>query len=110
MKVNGSKILAKDISYWLKTKSKEILKRNFSKQDIINEYKPSFKKKFKHEKLHWGSNRSMNNRYNFLTKILNFTGVKNWIDLGSGDRSFQEIISKNIKMLNVMVLNCLRTL
>ena len=97
MKVNGSKILAKDISYWLKTKSKEILKRNFSAQDIINEYKPSFEKKFKHEKLHWGSNRSMNNRYNFLTKILNFKGVKNWIDLGSGDGSFQEIITKKYK-------------
>ena len=52
----------------------------------------------------------MNNRYNFLTKILNFKGVKNWIDLGSGDGSFQEIITKKYKMLNVMVLNCLRTL
>ena len=52
----------------------------------------------------------MNNRYNFLTKILNFTGVKNWIDLGSGDGSFQKLYPKNIKMLNVMVLNCLRTL
>ena len=48
MKVNGSKILAKDISYWLKTKSKKFLKEILA-QDIINEYKPSFKKKFKHE-------------------------------------------------------------
>ena len=39
----------------------------------------------------------MNNRYNFLTKILNFKGVKNWIDLGSGDGSFQEIITKKYK-------------
>ena len=50
----------------------------------------------------------MNNRYNFLTKILNFKEL-DWIDLGSGDGSFQEIITKNIKMLNVMVLNCLKS-
>ena len=43
MKVNGSKILAKDINYWLKQKSKRNFKRNFSKQDIINEYKPVLK-------------------------------------------------------------------
>ena len=35
MKVNGSKILAKDINFWLKTKSKEILKEILANKILL---------------------------------------------------------------------------
>ena len=88
---NGASLLVKDISNWL---GKNYIKK-YTKQEIQKEYNISFKEKLNHKRLHWGSSLTMFNRYRFIESLAQFEKYKNWLDIGSGDGSFQEFIMSN---------------
>jgi len=92
---NGHNLLVKDISNWLR---KNYLKK-FTKNEIKEEYNSSFKEKFKHKRLHWSSSKTMVNRYKFIKSLVNFEKFENWLDIGSGDGSFQKFIVPKFKKI-----------
>ena len=101
--LNGAKNLARDLEEWALLK-KEKFMSPYSKKEIEFEYNLSSKMKKEHDKVHWGSKKSMYNRYNFVMKELPFPKTKNWLDVGSGIGSFQYLISKNFSKIKAVGL------
>lgn len=93
----GAQTLVLDIINWLITEEKKNTIKIFNSKEIKYEYDKSAHRKFKHDRLHWGSNTSMNNRYNFIKKIINFNNVNRWLDIGSGDGSLQKVILEEFR-------------
>ena len=71
----------------------------FNSSDIKNEYDESANEIKEHDKLRWGTKKSMINRYNFLIKKVFSKKIKNWLDIGSGTGELQ--IKINSKYPNI---------
>ena len=102
MNNSGVENLSNDLTNWLINQDKKNKIKVFNKDDIIRDYENSFNKKPLHKKLHWGSVTSMRSRYDFLEKIINFKKVSSWLDVGSGDGSFQKVILNKFNSINCL--------
>ena len=104
---NGRKKLARDIEKWAIIK-KDKLRTPYTKEDIVSEYNISAAKRYDYQRVHWGSRRSMKNRYIFVIRELPFDKIKKWIDVGSGTGNFQDLVSKkfsNVSGIGVEISN-----
>lgn len=95
----GSKKLAVDLcNYFLLIDNKK--NTPYTVSDIKNEYNYSANEKEDFKKLRWGSEKSMNNRYNFIIDKVISKNIKDWLDVGSGTGNLQFIIKKKFPEIN----------
>ncbi len=72
----------------------------YTVSDIKNEYNYSANENEDFKRLRWGSEKSMNNRYNFLIDKVISKNVKDWLDIGSGTGNLQFIVKKKFPEIN----------
>ena len=97
---NGPKNLFKDINDWA-TNIDDININTYPKDLVRKEYDNSSTLKHDHEKLHWGSRKSMINRYNLISNEINFNLYSKWLDIGSGIGLLQTFINKKFPNIKI---------
>tara|TARA_Y100000590_G_C15649474_1_gene988164 strand:- start:12 stop:1640 length:1629 start_codon:yes stop_codon:yes gene_type:complete len=95
----GPKKLVKDILNWYLIKNSQIYSP-YTSEEIINEYNVSSKLKKDHQRIHWGSKKSMMNRYRFINNFIKGRSIKNWLDIGSGIGGLQKYVLKRNSKIN----------
>ena len=68
--------------------------KGFSIQEVANEYRAAFSYTEPHEKVLWGSQEGMENRYKLALRLLGTLNGASWLDVGSGTGDFLLIASK----------------
>jgi cyclopropane fatty-acyl-phospholipid synthase-like methyltransferase len=71
----------------------------YSKKSIIDEYNQAAENKLEFEKVKWGSQEKMLNRFFQIIKELDFEAVNSWLDIGSGTGAFQAIVNTSFPKL-----------
>ena len=96
---NGPKRLVKDILNWHLIKNSQIYSP-YTPEEIANEYNVSSKFKKDHQRVHWGSKKTMINRYQFINNFIKGKSIKGWLDIGSGIGGLQKYVLKRNSKIN----------
>jgi ubiquinone/menaquinone biosynthesis C-methylase UbiE len=62
--------------------------RSFSKAEVLAEYSLSSQSPEEYQKAKWGSPESMHNRFQLALKLVQWHGVRRWLDVGCGTGLF----------------------
>lgn len=78
--------------------------KEYSRENIAKEYDESSASEAEFEKVKWGSEEGMNNRFDFCIQRLPFSDSARWLDVGSGTGAFQaRVLGKYPNILSVGV-------
>lgn len=77
-------------------------RRVYTEDEIAKEYDLASQEEMEFEKVKWGSQDSMNNRFKWAIDNLSFQFVKSWLDIGSGTGAFQSMVLKKYSSINIV--------
>lgn len=70
----------------------------YKTSDVLVEYESSASLSTEFEKVKWGSENGMLNRFHLAINIINWHEVEKWLDVGSGTGAFLEEVEKHFTM------------
>jgi spore coat polysaccharide biosynthesis predicted glycosyltransferase SpsG/2-polyprenyl-3-methyl-5-hydroxy-6-metoxy-1,4-benzoquinol methylase len=71
-------------------------------QQVRREYELSSRKQNEHEKVKWGSSEGMFNRFYLAEKVINWSRVRSWLDIGSGTGAFLKELEKEKQIMSFL--------
>lgn len=92
----GAQRLAAELLEFLKTYHQD----RFNPKKVQNEYQKSAKAKNEYQKVKWGSAEGMENRFRLGIRNIRWSGVRNWLDIGSGTGTFLELAEQKKSFQN----------
>ncbi len=72
----------------------------YTKEEISLEYDISSKAHQEFEKVKWGSEKSMTNRFLLAMECIDFKKIQTWLDIGSGTGQFQSLVLKKYPQIS----------
>lgn len=85
-------------------------RRVFSPDSISGEYDASAQHEQEFEKVKWGSQESMENRFHLAMEKLPFSSSRRWLDIGCGTGRFQGFVAPRFPQLEIVGIDISRAL